>query len=55
MFGNLLSNVADFRYLSYFDDRLDRDWAEFSAKARGENVNPTEETKETIIPEGLLS
>ena len=33
------------------------DWteirAEFSAKARGENVNPTEETKETIIPEGF--
>lgn len=55
MFGNLLSNVAGFS-----PDILAismTDWteirAEFSAKARGENVNPTEETKETIIPEGF--
>lgn len=55
MFGNLLSNVAGFS-----PDILAismTDWteirAEFSAKARGENVNPTEETKEIIIPEGF--
>lgn len=55
MFGNLLSNVAGFS-----PDILAismTDWteirAEFSAKAHGENVNPTEETKETIIPEGF--
>lgn len=55
MFGNLLSNVAGFS-----PDILAismTDWteirAEFSTKARGENVNPTEETKETIIPEGF--
>ena len=55
MFGNLLSTVAGFS-----PDILAvsmTDWteirAEFSAKARGESTNSTEEEKETVIPEGF--
>lgn len=55
MFGNLLSTVAGFS-----PDILAvsmTDWteirAEFSAKARGESTNSTEEKKETVIPEGF--
>lgn len=55
MFGNLLSNVAGFS-----PDILAvsmTDWteirAEFSAKARGESTNSTEEEKGTVIPEGF--
>ena len=55
MFGNLLSTVAGFS-----PDILAvsmTDWteirAEFSAKARRESTNSTEEEKETVIPEGF--
>ena len=55
MFGNLLSTVAGFS-----PDILAvsmTDWteirAEFSAKARKESTNSTEEEKETVIPEGF--
>ncbi|MES9545067.1 DNA polymerase III subunit gamma/tau [Streptococcus intermedius] len=55
MFGNLLSTVAGFSPNILAVSMTD--WteirAEFSAKARGESTNSTEEEKETVIPEGF--